>query len=154
MNVSKKRKRPGHRVMILFLKSIVPFLAMILVNTGTAVSATKEAGSEKLIEKGLVLNLAGRDIGVVDSEGNVYNRYEKFIGSIDEKGNIYNVSKIRIGTVNAGGEVRNQAGTLLGYADEQGNVYNRLGTKVGSVEGIGGLILVGGAARLLFFTGR
>ena len=155
MNASKKKKRPNPLRKGLFLKSLVPFLALVvLVNTGTWVSAKDKVVPEKMVEKGLALNLNDREVGSVDSEGNVYNRYEKFIGSVDDKGNVYNISKINIGRVDPRGEVRNQAGTLLGYVDELGNVYNRLRKKVGSIKGIGGLTLTGGAARLLFFSGR
>ena len=155
MNASKMRKRPNPLRKSLFLKSLVPLLALVaLVNTGTWVSAKDKVAPKKMVEKGLALNLNDREVGSVDSEGNVYNRYEKFIGSVDENGNIYNTSMTNIGVVNSRGEVRNQTGTLLGYADEQGNIYNRLRKKVGSVKGIGGLSLIGGAARLLFFRGR
>lgn len=155
MSVSKKRKRPNPRRKSLFLEGLLPLLALVvLVNTGTWVSAKDKVDPKKKVEKGLALNLNDREVGSVDSEGNVYNRYEKFIGSIDKKGNVYNISKTHIGVVDSRGEVRNQTGILLGYADEQGNIYNRLRKKVGSVKGIGGLPLIGGAARLLFFRGR
>lgn len=155
MNVSKKRKRPGPRTKRFFLKGIVPLLAAVfLVHNGTPVSAKEKVDSEKTVERGFALNLHGREIGSVDSEGNVYNRYEKFVGSVDKKGKVYNVSMTHIGMVDPNGEVRNQTGILLGYADEQGNIYNRLRKKVGSVDGIGGLTFIGGAARLLFFKGR
>jgi hypothetical protein len=47
--------------------------------------------------------------------------------------------------------VTNQSGTVLGNVDGQGNVYNVSGTKVGSVNAGGKIMLIGGAARLLFY---
>lgn len=139
----------------LFMKGISPLLALlILVHTETPVSAKDEAAPGKTVEIGLALNLHGREIGSVDSEGKVYSRRGEFVGSVDEKGNVYNISSTHIGMVDSKGEVRNQTGTLLGYADKEGNVYNRMRKKVGSVKGIGGLTFTGGAARLLFFKGR
>jgi hypothetical protein len=38
--------------------------------------------------------------------------------------------------------------------DGQGNVYNINGTKVGSVNAGGNIVLIGGAARLLFYGVR
>ena len=65
-----------------------------------------------------------------------------------------NISKANIGMVDSEGEVRNQLGTVLGFVDAQGIAYNRLRKGVGSVEGIHGLTIIGGAARLLLFRGK
>ena len=155
MNTSKKAEEKRFRVRRLFFWGPVWLLAVVIVVcNGNGVSAKGKPDLKNGVERGFAHNLNGREIGSVDSQGRVYNRYEEFIGSVDGGGKVYNISMIHIGGVDPRGEVRNQIGTLLGYADEQGNVYNRFRKKVGSIEGIGGLNLIGGAARLLFFKGR
>ncbi len=155
MNTSKNIKEQGFRVKRPFPRWPVGLLVvMIIVGAGNVVSAKGKSNLKNGVERGFALNLNGREIGSVDSQGRVYNRYEEFIGSVDSDGKVYNISLTQIGGVGSRGEVMNQIGTLLGYADEQGNVYNRLRKKVGSIRGIGGLNLIGGAARLLFFKGR
>ncbi len=133
---------------------VMIFALTVLMDFGATVWAGDQSDLQKMSEKGTVLNLQGREIGSVDSEGKVYNRDGKFIGSVDAGGHVYNISKANIGMVDSEGEVRNQLGTVLGFVDAQGIAYNRLRKGVGSVEGIHGLTIIGGAARLLLFRGK
>ena len=103
--------------------------------------------------KGNVVNLYGAPVGAVDAQGTVFNAYGSKLGRVDENGNIYNVSDILIGRVFPNGVFYNQSGDFLGYAEGDGSVYNVSNIKVGSVDAGGDFILIGGAARIIFFKG-
>ncbi len=155
MSFSRQEQDQSRRLRGFFAAGLVMISALVfLMHFGATVWAQDKSDSKKMGEKGTVLNLQGREIGSVDSEGKVYNRNGECIGSVDAQGNVYNIGKAKIGVVDSGGEIRNQLGTLLGFVDVQGIVYNRLRKEVGSVDGIHGLNITGGAARLLFFSGR
>ncbi|MFC1862679.1 5-fold beta-flower protein [Thermodesulfobacteriota bacterium] len=102
---------------------------------------------------GRVLNDHDAVLGLVKNNGQITNRFGALLGSVDDDGTIYNVSKISIGKVDPlTREVLNQSGTVLGLVTPEGDVFNNNGDKLGSVLiDSGGIILVGGAARLIFF---
>ena len=126
-------------------------ITMISDFNGQAFAQTKKT-EEKDESKLNVLNLYGRALGSVDTDGNVFNRYGRLLGSVDPKdGTVFNISKIVIGKIDKNGKVFNQSGTALGSVDSDGNVFNVSGRKVGAVKAYGNLILIGGAARLLLY---
>jgi hypothetical protein len=122
------------------------FLAAIVIMGGAYESFAQE--KEPLRN---VLNLFEKPIGAVDEEGTIMNLFGTRLGSVDSNGSIYNVSNLFVGKVDESGNVFNQSGTRVGSVDGEGNVYNVSGRKVGSVDAGGNLILIGGAARILFF---
>ena len=113
------------------------------------VFAQEEKRPEKEDSTWDVLNLYGRVVGSVDTEGNVSNLYGRSVGSVDDTGIVFNVSKIVIGKIEPDGTVLNQIGTVLGAVEADGDVFNRSGRKIGSVQAEEKLIHIGGAARLL-----
>jgi len=126
---------------------LTPFL---IPNLNGELSAQDSGTAQKEEPKGNIYNLYNKVLGSVDSEGKVTNQYGRVIGSIDSSGSIFNVSKIVIGQVTPDGKVSNQSGTVLGSVSADGAICNVSGRKVGEVRDVGDIILIGGAARLLF----
>lgn len=128
---------------VYLLVSTVFFLTLLLLFS--------DAVGQKEDPNANVFNLFDRAIGAVREDGKITNLFGTVIGSVDEQGNIFNVSNMTIGKVNADGTVTNQSGTVLSRVDAEGSVYNVSGIKIGSVKAGGNIVLIGGAARLLFF---
>jgi uncharacterized membrane protein YeiB len=138
--------------LVTFLATIILILFMpFFVTDLKSAESTKDS---KVAQKGEVkaniYNLYNAILGSVDTEGNVTNRYGSPLGSVDSSGIIYNVSKIVIGQVTPEGNVLNQSGTVLGSVGSDGAIYNVSGRKVGEARDVEDIILIGGAARLLF----
>jgi hypothetical protein len=141
------------RVMMV-IRGKPPGLISLLVGCALVMAATQaRAQNNQPGPKGNVINLYGAPVGAVDAEGTVFNAYGSKLGRVDENGNIYNVSDILIGRVFLNGVFYNQSGDFLGYGEGGGSVYNVSNIKVGSVDAGGDLILIGGAARIIFFRG-
>jgi len=147
------KKKIDIRLYICLVFGLVFISTVIMINDFNRqifAQTEKEKAEKKDDSKLNVLNLYGRALGSVDTDGNILNRYGKFLGSVDtEEGTVFNVSKIVIGKIDPKGKVFNQSGTALGSVDTDGNVFNVSGRKVGTVKAGGNLILIGGAARLL-----
>ena len=149
----KKRNNRWYIFLVVGFVSVSTFNMMCYFN-GQAFAQTKKT-AEKDDSKLNVMNLYGRALGSVNTDGNIFNRFGRLVGSVDiEKGTIFNVSKIVIGKIDKSGKIYNQSGTTLGSVDGDGNVFNVSGRKVGTVSAEGNLILIGGAARLLLLKGH
>jgi hypothetical protein len=137
-------------VIFLTITTLLFFTPFLFADLNGKVFARDSGTAQKEEPKGNIYNLYNRALGSVDTEGNVTNRYGRFIGSVDSSGVIFNVSKIVIGQVTAEGNVLNQSGTILGSVSTDGAISNVSGRKVGEVRDVEDIILIGGAARLIF----
>lgn len=130
--------------------TLVLFIPFFITDLKSAESSKDSGTAQKGEIKGNIYNLYNAILGSVDTEGNVTNRYGSPLGSVDSSGTIFNVSKIVIGQVTPEGNVLNQSGTILGSVSSDGSICNVSGRKVGEVRDVEDIILIGGAARLLF----
>ncbi len=129
---------------------LVLFMPFFITDSKSTESPKNISVAQKDEIKGNIYNRYNTILGSVDIEGNVTNRYGRPLGSVDDKGVIFNVSKIVIGQVTPEGNVLNQSRTILGSVSGDGAIYNVSGRKVGEARGVEDIILIGGAARLLF----
>jgi hypothetical protein len=137
-------------VISLVTMTLVLFMAFLITGPKGEASAQVSGTAQKEVLKHEIYNIHDRLLGYIDTEGNVTNRYGRPLGSVDGNGVIFNVSKIVIGQVTPEGNVFNQSGTTLGSVSGDGSVFNVSGRKVGEVRDLEDIILIGGAARLLF----
>jgi len=137
-------------VISLVMMTLVLFMPILITGSKGEASAQMSGTAQKEVLKVEIYNIHDRLLGYIDTEGNVTNRYGSPLGSVDGSGVIFNVSKIVIGHVTPEGNVLNQSGTILGSVSSDGSICNVSGIKVGEVRDAEDIILIGGAARLLF----
>jgi len=137
---------------LLFLTSLIIFLS------GTGLKAQEDKGTEEKsqeniaieVQKRVIINSHGTEMGTIDENGNVSNISGTFLGSVDRDGNIFNVSMINIGKTTKTGDVMNQSETVMGSVNTGGEIFNISGLKMGEVKGENDISRTGGVARLIF----
>jgi len=134
----------------LVMMILVLFMPFLITDSKVEASEQDNGTAQKEVLRVKIYNIHDILLGYIDTEGNVTNRYGSPLGSVDSSGVILNVSKIVIGQVTPEGNVLNQSGTILGSVSSDGSICNVSGRKVGEVRDMGDIILIGGAARLLF----
>ena len=134
----------------LVMMILVLFMPFLTMDSKGEASEQVNGTAQKEVLKVKIYNIHDTLLGYIDTEGNVTNRYGSPLGSVDSSGTIFNVSKIVIGQVTPEGNVSNQSGTILGSVSNDGSICNVSGRKVGEVRDVEDIILIGGAARLLF----